>query len=178
MARLKHDGYGTLETNLVDYSIMESQNVVIDATEFPNGAEVGTIVGINKVAKKFVKPTDALLKGMLVNSERLKSQDRQGLKNFIVLPGENGTALIMRNGFKFTTNTCGSTEFATENALDAALKALATTPLFAKWNANGILDITATSAGAAFAVTDYRTVPNGQPGVQFQVIREELLSVQ
>lgn len=178
MARLKHDGYGTLETNLVDYSIMESQNVVVDATEFPNGAEVGTIVGINKVAKKFVKPADSLLKGMLVNSERLENQYHQGLKNFIVQPGENGTVLILRNGFKFTTNTCGSTEFATEAGLDTALKALATTPLFAKWNANGIIDITATSAGAAFAVTDYRTVPNGQPGVQFQVIREELLSVQ
>lgn len=178
MARLKHEGYGMVETNLVDYSIMESVDCYIDATEFPDGAEVGTIVGINKAAKKFVKPTDDFLKGMLVNSERLENQYLQGLKNFKVNAGENGTVLVMRNGFKFTTNTVGSTEFADEDAIDTALKAYATTPVYANWDADGIIELTATKTDAAMQVTKYYTMPDGQPGVQFQVIREAQFSAQ
>lgn len=178
MARLPHDGYGMLETNRVDRVNMESQ-CELSATDYPDGAEVGTIVGIDKAKNAIVKPADSLAKGILANSERLYNQYAKGLKNYIVEGGAMASVLMLETNHTFTTNTCGgAAEFADADALVTALEALDTTPLYANWDANGILSITATAANMPFQVVKYYTMPDGQAGVKFMVIRENLFEAQ
>lgn len=175
MARLKHEGYGTLELNLVAFDMMESNDVIVDKVSFPKGIEVGTIVGIDKVNGLAVKPAEGYLKGMVVNSERTPNQYARGLNQYKVMPDENVTILMMKDGFKFTTNTCGA-ETMSEGQLDTALKGLKTAPLYASWNADGIIEIKPTPTDIALSVIKYYTMPDGQPGVKFQVINESAFS--
>lgn len=167
--RLTHDGYGMLERNRVDPVNMESQ-CVLDGEVFPNGAEVGTLVAVNKAAGK-IQLTGKLI-GLLANSERLYDQYKQGLKNFIVTKDMMPTVLFLEDGHTFTTNTvCYDTsEFAAETNLIEALKTVDTTPLYGDRDAaTGVIKITKTEGTAPLTVVKMTTMPDGQRAVKFIV---------
>ena len=179
--RLTHDGYGMLERNRVDPVNMESQ-CELDAKEFPNGAEVGTIVTVNKAAGKVQKYSTNEHKmpaGILANSERLYDQYHQGLKNYHVEPGKMASVLFLEKGHTFTTNTVcynrdNSTGYTNEAALITALKA-AGDPVYAGVSADGIIQIWKSDEDGTrlFQVVKYTTMPDGQPAVKFIVVQEE-----
>lgn len=175
--RLAHDGYGMLETNRLDRDNNEAQ-CALDLTAFPDGAEVGTIVSVDKTAG-LVKLSGSL-KGILGNSERIYNQFKPGLKNYKVKAGQMASVYFMRKGDTFTTNTVcyDTTDFADDTALITALKAVKTTPLYGiPDTTTGIIKIvkTASTSSGTPAVTTYSpftvvkltTMPDGQNAVKF-----------
>ena len=179
--RLIHDGYGMLERNRVDPVNMESQ-CELDAKEFPNGAEVGTIVTVNKAAgkvQKYSKNEHKMPAGILANSERLYDQYHQGLKNYHVEGGKMASVLFLEKGHTFTTNTVcyekGGDGYTDEAALVTALKAAGETPVYAGVSADGIIQIWKTDEDTTrlFQVVKYTTMPDGQHAVKFIVVQEE-----
>lgn len=170
IVRMTHDGFGMLETNRIDRSYNESQ-CALDKVAFPNGAEVGTIVTVDK-ANGTLK-VGAGLKGILGNSERIYDQFHAGLKNYKVGAGEMGSVYFLRDGDTFTTNTVcyDDSEYASEQTnLIPALKAANTTPVYGKVDATtGVIQLTATGTDAAFTVVKLTTMPDGQAAVKFIV---------
>lgn len=175
IARLSHDGYGMFERNRVNPDRMESQ-CELDASVFPNGAEVGTIVAVNKPAGKIQLTGD--LKGILANSERIYDQFHSGLKNFHVTKDMMPTVLFVHDGETFTTNTVcyDDSEYTAESNLLDALKAADTTPVYGDVDATtGVIKLTATKGTAPFQAVKLTTMPDGQKGVKFIVINEAAL---
>lgn len=166
IVRLTHDGYGMLETNRIDRSYNEAQ-CSLDTTAFPNGAENGTIVAVDKPAGT-VKVTGAL-KGILGNSEMIYDQFHAGLKNYKVEAGKMASVYFLRDGDTFTTNTvCYETDIFTDDAgLAGAIKA---DECYGKPNADtGVIEINKTSSGSPFTVVKMTTMPDGQKAVKFIV---------
>lgn len=175
--RLTHDGYGMLETNRVDRDNVEAQ-CALDTTAFPNGAELGTIVAVDK-ANGLVK-LEGDLKGILANSERLYDQFHLGLKNYKVGRGEMASVYFLRKGDTFTTNTVcydGETEFSGgETAVIAALKQAGETPMYGDIDSDtGVIKVTKTQGEAPFTVVKLTTMPDGQQAVKFIVSRIDKL---
>ena len=164
--RFTHDVYGMVETNRVDRDNIEAQ-CALDATDFPSGAEIGTIVAVNKTAGKLKLAGD--LKGILLNSERIYDQFHPGLKNYRLEKGDMGSVYFLAKGNTLTTNTlCYDTvEYANQTALETALAAIGTTPMYAIPDAtSGVLKLTATKTNAPFTVVKLTTMPDGQKGVK------------
>lgn len=175
--RLKHDGFGMLETNRVDRDNNEAQ-CALDKTAFPNGAELGTIVAVDK-ANGVVK-LEGDLKGILGNSERIYNQFHAGLKNYKVEAGEMASVYFLRKGDTFTTNTVcfdGTSEFSGgETDVIAALKKADTTPMYGDIDAEtGVIKVTKTQGEAPFTVVKLTTMPDGQQAVKFIVSRIDKL---
>ena len=166
--RLAHVGYGMLERNRVNPENIEAQ-CALDATTFADGAEVGTIVSVDKAAG-LVKLTGNL-KGILANSERLYETGKQGLRNYHVEPGKMASVLFLADGNVFTTNTVcyDTTEFAAETNLDDALAAIKTTPLYGDIDTTGVIKVTKTKGTSPFTVVKVTTMPDGQKGIKFIV---------
>lgn len=167
--RLAHIGYGMLERNRVNPENIEAQ-CALDAKVFANGAEVGTIVSVDKAAG-LVKLTGKL-KGILANSERLYETGKQGLRNYHVEPGKMASVLFLEDGNTFTTNTvCYDTsEFTAETNLDDALAAINDTPLYGDIDATtGVIKVTKTEGSSPFTVVKVTTMPDGQKGIKFIV---------
>ena len=166
IVRLTHDGYGMLETNRIDRSYNEAQ-CSLDTTAFPNGAENGTIVAVDKPAGT-VKITGAL-KGILGNSELIYDQFHAGLKNYKVEAGKMASVYFLRDGDTFTTNTvCYEADTFTDDAgLATAIK---NGGCYGKPNADtGVIEINKTFAGSPFTVVKMTTMPDGQKAVKFIV---------
>lgn len=166
IVRLTHDGYGMLETNRIDRSYNEAQ-CSLDTTAFPNGAENGTIVAVDKPAGT-VKITGAL-KGILGNSELIYDQFHAGLKNYKVEAGKMASVYFLRDGDTFTTNTvCYEQNTFTDDAeLATAIKSGG---CYGKPNAGtGVIEINKTLSGSPFTVVKMTTMPDGQKAVKFIV---------
>lgn len=164
--RLSHIGYGVIERNRVNAENMESA-CELDATAFPNGAEVGRVVGVRKDLGTVVLSTDPLaVKGILNNSEKIYDQFHQGLNQYHVEAGKMAAVLFVEQGNTFTTNTiCYDTdEFANDAAVKAAFKAQKTAPLYCIPSTavgfEGILQLTKKSTGATFQAVDYKVMPD------------------
>lgn len=78
-------------------------------------------------------------------------------------------------GDKFTTNALcyDDTEYTSEALAIKALEACKTAPIYGGACENGYIKISATlpTAGPALRVIEYYTMPDGQPGVKFEVVR-------
>lgn len=173
IVRLAHDGYGMLERNRVNPENIEAQ-CELDATVFTTGAEVGTIVAVDKAAGKVKLAGD--LKGILCNSEMLYDPRKSGLKNYHVEGGKMASVLFLEDGNTFTTNTVcyDSTEFADEAALATALKG--TTATYGIPDATtGVIKVTATKTSAPFTAVKLTTMPDGQKAVKFIVTNAAVL---
>lgn len=174
--RLTHDGYGMFERNRVTPDNMEAQ-CSLDKSDFPNGAEVGQVVAVDK-ANGLIKKTGDL-KGILVNSERLYDQYHLGLKNYHVKKEGAASVLFVEDGNTFTTNTVGydDSEFADETAnLIADLKKAGTTPLYGDIDEdNAVIKITKTKGTSPFTVVKLTTMPDGQRAVKFIVTNANAL---
>lgn len=164
--RLAHIGYGVIERNRVNAENMESA-CELDATKFPDGAEVGRIVGVRKDLGKVVLATDPLaVKGVLNNSEKIYDQFHQGLNQYKVKGGKMAAVLLVEQGNTFTTNTiCYDTEeFTNDEVVKEAFKDLATTPLACipstVVGSEGILQLTKKTEGAPFTAVEYKVMPD------------------
>lgn len=171
MAIFTRDGHGQLERNRVNPVNMESQ-CVLDATAFPNGADVGTLVSVDKANGKLVAPQEGLVAGILANSERVFGIVDRSLKNYFVKPNEMGSVLFLEKGDLFTTN---SMTIASAYSDVAALKAdVLAGQAHAGFDATGRINVFkgATTAGIATSlkVVKVTTMPDGQFALQFMVL--------
>lgn len=170
--RITHTGKGTLERTRVIANNTEAQ-CSLDASVFPNGCEVGSIVAVDKPAGKVKLSGD--LKGILANTERNYNQYQPGLKDFYVKGGQEAVVLFLTPGEEITTNTVSydTTEYASEELLIAALDNASSTPLYGKQDAtDGAIQVTATKGTCPFQVVKRTTMPDGQMGVKFICIGE------
>lgn len=193
--RLTIDGYASLELNRVSFSL--TGRVVADvplASSFNAGtpAENGMILAVNYAANEVVKPSgmdDVRVLALHCSPEKEYDPNLSGLNQF-KLTAETTNKYQMRGqgfyprlgilsvGEKFTTN-CISYDTAdyTNNAgALAALAAYATTPVYGTACSAGtiLLDTTIPStATIALQVCGYTTMPNGDVGVKFVVVKAQ-----
>lgn len=177
--RLVIDGYGQVEINNCAFrrdGRIEAQ-CKPDATDFSDAVvENGMILAVDNVARTVKFPVDSSLPVALVYSaEHMYDERKPGLKNFY-LNGEND--FLPRLGFlavgdKYTTNCIAydSSEFADESALESALDALDSTPLWAGIDANGahLVSATAPTIGPKIRVVKKTRMPDGTLGLKMQV---------
>lgn len=164
------DGYGQLERNRVQTHNVESQ-CLLDATVFPNGAEVGSIVAVDK-------PNAAIklagnIYGLLANAEVLYDPMAMGLKNYHLEAGKAASVLFLEKGNTFTTNTIvyDNSVYANEAAIASALTS--GTAIYAAQDSTSgqiALASAAPSTGLALQVVKKTTMPDGQSALKFIVI--------
>lgn len=178
--RLVIDGFGQVELNNVAFrrdGRIEAQ-CAPDATDFASiPVENGMILAVDRANRSVKLPTDTTLPVALVYStEHMYDERTPGLKNFR-LNGKDD--FLPRLGYLsvgdhwFTNTICyDTTNFATESALIEALKAYKTTPVYGQVDATGAVALTATApaSGLKLKVVNYGTMPDGQKGVQLQVL--------
>lgn len=102
LVKWTRDGYGQLERNRIETDNIESQ-CELNATAFPNGAEVGSIVAVDKATGKLNLTGGPL--GILANAEKLYYPTQMGLKNYHVEGGKMGSVIFPNVGNTWTTNT-------------------------------------------------------------------------
>lgn len=152
----------------------------LSATDFANGerCENGFWLVYNELAKEVQKPkalTDAV--AIVYSAEKDYGMIGQGgLGYFSQKAGEYPRLGRPVLGDKYTTNTFvyDDTEFASVEALNTALAAYATTPLYLiPVVAGGAPKLTKTNTGASTVaqVIKVYTVPNGQPGIKVEFIK-------
>lgn len=180
--RLTIDGYGQLELNNVAFrrdGRIEAQ-CALDATDFASvPAENGMVFAVDKRNKvvRFVNEGEILPIALNFTTEHMYDERKCALKDFKLTREDGEEYFFPRVGYMamgdlFTTNCIGydSSEFNDDEALKGALNVLGTTPLYANPSQEGAWAITATSAGAFAVVTKKTTMPDGQLGVQLQVL--------
>ena len=177
--RLTVDGYGQLEINNCAFrrdGRIEAQ-CKPDETDFSDAVvENGMLLAVDNVARTVKFATDSSLPVALVYSaEHMYDERKPGLKNFY-LNGKDD--FLPRLGFlavgdKYTTNCIAydTSEFANESALESALDALDSTPLWAGIDASGAHKVSATAPtiGPKIRVIKKTTMPDGQLGLKMQV---------
>lgn len=163
------DGYGQLERNRVQTHNVESQ-CLLDATAFPNGAEVGSIVAVDK-PNAAIKLTGEIY-GLLANAEVLYNPMAMGLKNYHLEAGKAASVLFLEKGNTFTTNTLvyDNAAFANEAAVVSAIVNGAVYGAQDSNTGNIALVNAAPSEGLALQAVKATTMPDGQKAVKFIVI--------
>jgi hypothetical protein len=185
--KITKSGYGQIELNQVAWrrdGRIEAQ-CALDTTDFNDSdkkAENGMLLAVDNVSRKLFKATSALEAilpiGVHYSSEHIYDERTPGLKSFAVgtddiLPRVGYPAV----GDKFTTNAIAydSTEFVDQDALEDALAALATTPVYGIIATDGSGYIQATldapTSGLGFNIIEKTTMPDGQLAVKVQVLR-------
>ena len=169
LAKWSRDGYGMLERNRVQTHNVESQ-CLLDATVFPNGAEVGSIVAVDKVNSAI--KLDGEVYGLLANAEVLYNPMAMGLKNYHVEPNKACSVLFLEKGNTFTTNTLvyDNAAFANEAAVVSAIASGAVYGAQDNSTGNIALLSVAPSEGLALQAVKATTMPDGQKAVKFIVI--------
>ena len=179
LKRYTIDGYGQVELNNVAFrrdGRIEAQ-CKLDATDFATiPAENGMILAVDKANGKITLPKQtSTLFALNYTTEHIYDERTPGLKNFSSVI----TSFLPRMGYLaagdlFTTNTIcyDTTEFATEEAVDTALGALKTTPVYGGVDASGAIKLTKTApqTGPVLQAVKNYTMPDGQFGVKLQVI--------
>lgn len=183
IVRLSIDGHGQLELNQVAFrrdGRIEAQ-CALDATDFENvGAENGMLLAVDNVTRtvKFPQADETLPIALNYTAEHMYDERKSGLKDFIL---ERGTFLprlgYLSVGDKFTTNTISydNTTYSTVEALTAATATdkLKDTPIYGGISTDGsiLLDDTAPSVGPVLSVVKGTTMPDGQFGIKFIVVK-------
>ena len=114
LVKLAKEGYGQLERNRFQNHNIEAQ-CELDASTFANGAEVGSIVAVDKPAGKIKLVGEVY--GLLSNAEVLYNPMEMGLKNYHVEPGKMAVVNFLEVGNTFTTNTVKYDEAAYANGM-------------------------------------------------------------
>lgn len=180
LKRLAIDGYGQLELNNVTFrrdGRIEAQ-CALDATDFADKpAENGMILAIDNITRTVKLPKDNTLPVALNYSTEHMYDDRAAALKDFATPLDSFYPRLgyLAVGEKFTTNTIAydDTEFTDDEALVTALKDVKTTKLYGGTCENGAIKITKTAPaeGIQLLVVKYYTMPDGTPGVKFQVIK-------
>ncbi len=186
ITRLKIDGYGQIELNNVAFrrdGRIEAQ-CALDGTDFKTvPAENGMLLAVDNVKRvvKFASEDEDLPVALHYSSEHMYDERHNGLKDFKLERG----SFLPRLGYpaigdKYTTNCVSfdsgsddNTHFTNEEALLTALRGdLSTTKLYGRPASDGSTLITKEkpAKGVVLRVIQFTTMPDGQPGVKFQVI--------
>ena len=180
--RMTIDGFGQLELNQVAFrrdGRIEAQ-CALDATDFASvPAENGMLLAVDRVNRTVKFPKSAVIATCPValnyTTEHMYDERANSLKDFKL---ERGTFLprlgFLSVGELFTTNCIGmnDSEFADNDALETALEAIDTTPLYGGISDEGAIAVSATAptAGPVLKVVEKTTMPDGQLGIKFQVL--------
>lgn len=185
LTRFVIDGYGQLELNNVAFrrdGRVEAQ-CALDATDFASiPAENGMLLAvdrINRVVKFFDSSDDTYPIALNYTAEHMYDERANALKDFKL---ERGSFLprlgYLAVGDLFTTNCIsydkgsGSGQFANDAAVETALAAIGTTPLYGGASADGTIALgtSAPAKGPVLKVVEKTTMPDGTLGVKFQVL--------
>ena len=198
------DGYGVLELNQVAFpttGTIEAQckldyykpasgtapasgdfkTLITDA----NGVacEVGMLLAVDKANGLIKLPTATEENpiGLNYTTEWIYDSYKKGLNKFVMTQDIAGGEYLPRIGYltvgdKFTTNCLAydTSEFATDAAVDTALEAYKTAPVYGGISTTGaiLLSGTAPLVGPVLKVVKDYTLPDGiSHGVMFQVIK-------
>lgn len=181
LKRLTIDGYGQLELNNCAFrrdGRIEAQ-CAPDSTDFSQAVlENGMLLAVDNVARVVKLPVDDTLPIALnYSAEHLYDERKPGLKNFKLEGKEDFWPRLgyLAVGDKYTTNCISydTTEFANDSALISALDSAGTVALYAGIGADGAhcVSSTAPTEGPVLRVIKYTTMPDGTPGVKFQVYK-------
>ena len=177
--RLVIDGFGQLELNQAAFrrdGRVEAQ-CALDETDFADvPAENGMLLAVDRVNRTVKFATDDSMPIALnYTTEHMYDERANALKDFKL---EKGTFLprlgFLSVGELFTTNCIGfdDGEFADNDALEAAMDAIATTPLYGGISEAGAIKVSATKpvAGPVLLAVEKTTMPDGQFAIKFQVL--------
>lgn len=194
--RITIDGYGQLELNQVAFrrdGRVEAQ-CKLNETDFTKAApaENGMILAIDQVKREVKLPTasdgDGIIYALNYTSEHMYDDRANALKDFALVPGTFLPRLgYLAVGDKFTTNTVSaaigagaSDEWATEAKVIEDLEKIGTAggaPIYGILSADGSITITKSSttfgnSNLLLNAVKYTTMPDGTPGIKFQVAAE------
>lgn len=173
LVKLAKEGYGQLERNRFQNHNIEAQ-CELDASAFPNGAEVGSIVAVDKPAGKI--KLEGSIYGLLSNAEVLYNPAHMGLKDYHVEPGKMAVVNFLEVGNTFTTNTVEYDSATYANGMVDIKAALANGAIYgAQDSTNGYiaLDANMAASGVALQVVRASTMPDGQDAFKFIVLRAQ-----
>lgn len=180
--RLAIEGYGQLELNNVAFrrdGRIEAQ-CALDSTDFADiKTENGMLLAVNNIARTVELPKADGIYPIAINysAEHMYDERANGLKDFALGVEDFYPRLgYLSRGDKFTTNTIcyDDSEFNDDDDLKENMdtETMKTTPLYGTECENGAIKVTATAPdkGTKLLVTKKFTMPDGQFGVQFQVL--------
>ena len=173
------DLYSQLELNNVAFrrdGRIEAQCALDEGfSEAP--AENGMLLAVDKANGLIKLPVDGSLPIALnYTAEHMYDERKMGLKNFCLRPEDGFYPRMgyLSVGDLFTTNCLcyNNTDFTDENALTEALGKLGETVVYGGADASGriCLSNTKPTYGPVLKAVKFYTMPNGEPGVKFQVI--------
>lgn len=188
LKKITKDGYGQLELNLVAFprdgrvvaqygagASFTASSVEGDDRYLENGMLL-KVDGVKRCVDK-AAPAAGDVYALNYSTEHMYDETKTGLKSFRL---DSVNDFYPRLGYlsmgdKYTTNcVCYDTdEFTNEETLFAALKNIATTPIYAGACELGYEKLTKTfpEHGPALRVIEVYTMPDGQFGVKLEVIR-------
>jgi hypothetical protein len=174
--------YASLELNQVAFpktGMVVSQTPLGTAFTKANPCENGMWVVADKAAGAINAPaaaTDSPI-GIVYTTEKEYDMMHYGLQRFgRKIAGDYPRVGILGLGDTVTTNCLqyDTTNFANDAALETALNAIATTPLYVAIKAgSAVPEIVKTvpQAGIYAKIVKYYTIPNGGKGVKYQIMR-------
>lgn len=176
--KFAYEGYGQLELNNVAFrrdGRIEAQ-CALSTDDFSDDvpAENGMLLAVDKANNVIKLPVDDSLPIALnYSTEHMYDERHPELKNFKLAPSDGFYPRLgyLSVGDTYTTN-CLCYDFATADALETALKACGTTPVYGGKDASGrtLLSATKPTSGPVLKVVKYYTMPDGQKAVKLQVI--------
>lgn len=188
LQKIKKDGYGQLELNLVAFPRTGRVVAQYKAGDTFTGAEVegddrylenGMLLkvdGANRCVQK-ANPAKGDVFALNYSTEHMYDERQYALKTFRLNSTDDFYPRLgyLAEGDKYTTNAlCYDTdEFADDAALIKALKAYKTTPIYACACELGYEKITKEipDFGPVLRVIEVYTMPDGQFGVKLEAIR-------
>ena len=180
-ARFYQNGYGQFEPQNCAFmrdGRIEAQCKAGSAFTTALPLENGMLVAVDKVKGEvdLADATEVRPIGIVYTAEKIHDQFNPGLKNF-KNDGANGfypRVGYLSVGDKFTTNciAADTAVYATETALNNALNAVGTTPMYGTYTTHlGAIAVStvAPTKGPVLTVVKKTTMPDGSPAVQFIV---------
>ena len=181
-ARFYKNGYGQFEPQNCAFmrdGRIEAQCKTGSAFTTALPLENGMLVAVDKVKGEvdLADTTEVRPIGIVYTAEKIYDQFNPGLKNF---KNDGADGFYPRVGYlsvgdKFTTNciAADTAVYANESALNSALAAVGTTPMYGTYTTNlGAIAISTAvpTVGPVLTVVKKTTMPDGNPAVQFIVV--------
>ena len=181
-ARFYQNGYGQFEPQNCAFmrdGRIEAQCKAGSAFTTVLPLENGMLVAVDKPKGEvdLADTTEVRPIGIVYTAEKIYDQFNPGLKNF---KNDGADGFYPRVGYlsvgdKFTTNciAADTVTYANESALNSALAAVGTTPMYGTYTTNlGAIAISTAvpTAGPVLTVVKKTTMPDGNPAVQFIVV--------
>ena len=179
--KFAYEGYGQLELNNVAFrrdGRIEAQ-CALSTADFTDEApaENGMLLAVDKANNVIKKPVDGTLPVALnYTTEHMYDERHPGLKNFKLAPSDGFYPRMgyLSVGDLFTTNCLcyNESDFASEIVLEEALGKLGETAIYGGADASGRICLSKKKPafGPVLKAVKFYTMPNGEPGVKFQVI--------